>query len=445
MQVDFHPGGAPLTGTACPACADQASKPRILAVGREQLYACAACGSAFFHPQPRPDYRHHTADTLALRDYVENGAGIDLLARLALRALRGRPKGRLLDVGCGFGFTLDFARRRLGWIPRGVEPSTYGRIGARMLRLPIGRRLLRLRSRFAWRERYDAIFSSEVIEHVPDPSAFLDILISHLAPDGMLVLTTPDRAQIDPATPPNALLAILSAGFHIVFLHDAQIRRMLGARGFAHVEIERVGVSIAVFASRQPFALDPASDLNDEVASYYEAAHAAVKHGTPLSRGLAFRRYWTLVQSGRWDDAAAAFQHVQWVEPHEIDPAGGDPFASDLPFFAPALAFARATELLVPLASHGEARATFAWAYALCRAKLERYPSAAMLEASLLPRAKFHEALANVYVADMVAALACLDEIESAPTDLMPRIDALRDEARAALDRMAQPGDTACA
>ncbi len=272
-----------------------------------------------------------------------------------------------------------------------------------MLRLPISRRLLR-RRRFPWQKPYDAIFSSEVIEHVPDPGAFLDILISHLAPDGMLVLTTPDRAQIDPATPPSALLAILSAGFHIAFLGEAQFRRMLGARGFPYVEIERVGVSIAVFASRQTFTLDPAADRNDEVASYYQAAHAAVEHDTPLSRGLAFRRYWTLVQSGRWDDAAAAFQHVLWIEPREIDPAGGDPFASDLPFFAPALAFARATELLVPLAAHGEARAMFAWACTLCQVKLARHPSAAMLEASLLPRAKFHQALAGFYVADMVAA-----------------------------------------
>lgn len=446
MQVDFNPGFAPLADTPCPGCADRGTKPAVLAVAGQRLFACDACGSAFFHPAPAPDYRHHTAAPLALRDYVENGAGIDLLARLAVRALRGRRPGRMLDVGCGFGFTLDFARRGLGWTPRGVEPSSYGRVGARMLRLPIDGALLRARRGFSLRPRYDAVFSSEVIEHVPDPGAFLDILVSHLADDGMLVLTTPDRQQIDPATEKSALLAILSPGFHIAFLHEAELVRMLAARGLGHAVVERVGVSIAVFASRRPFALDDAADLNDQLAAYYAAAHRAVQPDTPLSRGLAFRRYWTLIQQGRWDEAAAAFEWVHWIAPRELaSGAAGDPFADDLPFFAPALAFARATELLVPLAAHDEARNVFAWAYALCRAKIEHHPAAAMLEASLLPRAKFHQALASFYVADMVAARAQLAEVEAPPPDLVPRIAQLRIDIDAALERMAQAGETACA
>jgi hypothetical protein len=73
-----------------------------------------------------------------------------------------------------------------------------------------------------------------------------------------------------------------------------------------------------------------------------------------------------------------------------------------------------------------------------------------MLEATLLPRAKFHQALASFYCADMVAALAQLDEIEAAPPDLMPRIEEVRRDARAALDGMQTEGamvagDSACA
>jgi hypothetical protein len=176
-----------------------------------------------------------------------------------------------------------------------------------------------------------------------------------------------------------------------------------------------------------------------------------VKRDSPLSRGLAFRRYWTLIQNGHWDAAAAAFEQVLWIAPRELDPAGGDPFASDVPFFAPALAYARGIELLVPLAQHDAAGTVFAWAYALCREKIKRYPAAAMLEATLVPRAKFHQALARFYCADMVATLALLDEVTDAPSDLLPRIDELRRDARAALDRMQQPngdlnsGENVCA
>jgi SAM-dependent methyltransferase len=47
---------------------------------------------------------------------------------------------------------------------------------------------------FAFRsdERFDVIVASEVIEHVLDPDALLANVVRHLAPDGLVIVTTPN-------------------------------------------------------------------------------------------------------------------------------------------------------------------------------------------------------------------------------------------------------------
>jgi 2-polyprenyl-6-hydroxyphenyl methylase/3-demethylubiquinone-9 3-methyltransferase len=41
--------------------------------------------------------------------------------------------------------------------------------------------------------QYDIVSCMEVIEHVVDPAAFVDELARHLQPDGLLLLSTPNR------------------------------------------------------------------------------------------------------------------------------------------------------------------------------------------------------------------------------------------------------------
>jgi SAM-dependent methyltransferase len=450
MTPDLAPDLPPLAATPCPGCGAKTTKPALLTCADAQgaplsLYRCPDCDTAFYHPAPTPDYSHHTASPLAMRDYVEAGAGIDLLARLALRALRGRRPGRILDVGCGFGFTLDFARRSLGWTPRGVEPSTYGRVGARLLGLPIDHRLLEIRS--SGEPASDAVFSSEVIEHVPDPDAFLDILVSHLSDDGVLVVTTPDRAQIRAGTDASALLAILSPGFHLSFLPAQVLAAKLRDRGLVHSTVENVGLSIAVYASRMPLALDPAADLMPVMADYYIAAAAAVRGRTrrwrpwdiarrrSLEQGMLFRAYWALGQAGAWERAAAIFPSLRWVGPRRLDDLHDmNQFAAAMPIFLPALAYMRAIELLVGRSDFAEARNIFSWAARLCVRKEQLHPQASVLESDLLPRAYFHEALAASYLGDWQAVPALLGRIGSRiPADLPPRIQALQAEAARAL------------
>ena len=43
---------------------------------------------------------------------------------------------------------------------------------------------------------YDLVTSMEVIEHVADPAAFIRALAAKLAPDGLMILSTPNRTPL---------------------------------------------------------------------------------------------------------------------------------------------------------------------------------------------------------------------------------------------------------
>ena len=116
---------------------------------------------------------------------LEQGAGLDSMIAPILH-LSPEPKRTMLEVGCGFGFTLDFARQQRGWIARGVDPSPIAAEGRRVLGLDIG---------FAYLTEvtdpddiYDVILASEVIEHLPLAGPVLRTMCARLSPAGVLAL-----------------------------------------------------------------------------------------------------------------------------------------------------------------------------------------------------------------------------------------------------------------
>ncbi|HVG48169.1 MAG TPA: hypothetical protein VM899_08560, partial [Rubellimicrobium sp.] len=73
---------------------------------------CPRCGVAFLQDLTPPDYE--TSMAVQLDYYVEQGAGIDCIVAPLLR-LPPESVRRCLDIGCSFGFALDFCRSALGW------------------------------------------------------------------------------------------------------------------------------------------------------------------------------------------------------------------------------------------------------------------------------------------------------------------------------------------
>lgn len=100
--------------------------------------------------------------------------------------------GRLLEVGCSYGYLLLEAEAR-GWTVTGVEPSTEAAEVARksISGTVINGTLEDVIRREAGSE-FDAAVMLHVIEHVPDPEAELRRVAAQLKADGLLILATPN-------------------------------------------------------------------------------------------------------------------------------------------------------------------------------------------------------------------------------------------------------------
>jgi 2-polyprenyl-3-methyl-5-hydroxy-6-metoxy-1,4-benzoquinol methylase len=116
-----------------------------------------------------------------------------LVEPFQLEELAKLPPGRLVDVGCGNGDLLAFARQ-LGWHAIGLELDPAAVRAARTAGLDVIEgsyvRLAELKGEL------DCIICSHVLEHVHDPRDMLVTLAEALRPGGVLLLSLPNAASV---------------------------------------------------------------------------------------------------------------------------------------------------------------------------------------------------------------------------------------------------------
>lgn len=298
---------------ACPVCGVAGAKALLLEVDspfagrpRLRLARCADCGTCFFDDLAPPPYGGDAYSAETVKFYVEQGAGIDVMIEPLFR-FRGLAVQRYMEVGCGYGFSLDFAQRALGWTVRGLDPSALAAQGRAALDLPIELDYLTAQSDFG-AERCDLLLASEVIEHIPEPRHFLaPIRDRALAANGVLALTTPNADVIRPETSPASLMPVLSPGFHLILFSARSLAQLLRAEGFDHVEVWPKGNTLHAVATRSKDAFDRinavASVDRDAYRRYLAARAAATAPGSDLSVGFHYRLFKELVNAGDYPAA----------------------------------------------------------------------------------------------------------------------------------------------
>ncbi|MGB3719845.1 MAG: bifunctional 2-polyprenyl-6-hydroxyphenol methylase/3-demethylubiquinol 3-O-methyltransferase UbiG [Proteobacteria bacterium] len=102
----------------------------------------------------------------------------------------------ILDVGCGGGLISE-PLARLGAIVTGIDPAEENIAVAIQHAEPQGLaihyRACRVEELVAEHAQFDAIVCLEVVEHVPDPQAFITTCAEVLRPGGLFILSTINR------------------------------------------------------------------------------------------------------------------------------------------------------------------------------------------------------------------------------------------------------------
>jgi len=121
-----------------------------------------------------------------IRDWIDQHWQCDECSR---SPLEGKSA---LDVGCGAGLLCE-PLTRLGARVTGIDASPDVIAVAKEHAAAIGLEIdYRAGDVQELEGQFDLITSLEVIEHVADPATFLKALAKRLAPDGLLVLSTPN-------------------------------------------------------------------------------------------------------------------------------------------------------------------------------------------------------------------------------------------------------------
>ncbi|MDI6764959.1 MAG: class I SAM-dependent methyltransferase [Thermodesulfobacteriota bacterium] len=181
----------------CPFCGG----PKHLLLHREdslQMVRCSSCRFIYLNPRP-------TSRSLLrfYQDYLpEDESSVEAWQRMMQSIFqkaanlieRYKKRGRLLDVGAGFGFFLSEMRGR-GWEVVGVEISRKAMDYAKDV-LGLTLHLGPLEKVGFPESDFDVVSGFYVIEHLPDPMAFLKECYRILKPGGLLLLRYPHTTPI---------------------------------------------------------------------------------------------------------------------------------------------------------------------------------------------------------------------------------------------------------
>jgi 2-polyprenyl-3-methyl-5-hydroxy-6-metoxy-1,4-benzoquinol methylase len=252
--------------SACNLCGRK--RARFLFQGREhKIVQCPNCGLiSVEEPAKAVNHKIYISDHYFERKKSPHSTGYgDYLAAQSVyrshfhkqlnKIRQNLNGGRLLDIGCAFGFFLDEARKA-GFITQGIDISPKAiKFAQKKLKLNILQGPFE-KSNFT-ANQFDVITGFEIIEHVADPVNFLKKIRRILKKHGFLFLTTPDQ---------GSLWAKLTGRFwfsyktpeHLYFFNFSTLRAMLEKAGF---QVVRIGHDIL-----RPF---PLSHLIERVEYHY--------------------------------------------------------------------------------------------------------------------------------------------------------------------------------
>lgn len=240
----------------CPACrADDVHTNGQF--GRFTTLACGNCGHMMLERsiEPTQSDDYVVADDFALRKMLKTTRDkeFDLSVRLTKKHV---SRGAWLDIGCSFGWFLEWIRRG-DYDAYGVEPSPTAfdvAIKAFPGKILNGEFPAVLEGVPEFPARYGVLSTMDVLEHIQDPLPFLQAAHKRLLPDGALLLKIPSNdgllfrlASMLSSRQRNGILGRLwQVDFNYPHWHyysKRSIKTMLERQGFAVIAVQSMPFS----------------------------------------------------------------------------------------------------------------------------------------------------------------------------------------------------------
>jgi len=290
----------------CIGCQRQIHNAKLLTTIQEySYYECPNCHSIVCDPLPPSNDIAYGIDKSQAQwlHYVDCGAGIDFMCRQLPTTLE---KSNLVDVGCGFGYTLDywnFLQNRNSSI--GFDSSYMTIKGKELLKFDLQPPNFNL-NKYLENKSIDFVFASEVIEHVTSPYDFLNNLISLFKNSTKLIIFTTPSAEFvleDPHNLAPTRIAAYSPGFHTCLLSAYSIKNMLINLGIKEecfkIERENERLIIKIGKIEEDLLKYYENNYHDLYLKYLEKLSS--HNNLRISDGAAFRLFKENVNLGNFD------------------------------------------------------------------------------------------------------------------------------------------------
>lgn len=192
-----------LSGQPCPICGATTSTlvhetiyPEIHYPGKFILRRCNGCGLLFNSPRLDND----ELSQLYGKNYYffnrKDSAEFNRIVAMYQRTIAMIPgevlPKKLIDIGSGRGY-FPAVLKGLGWDAQGIEISANAVQYARSkFDLPIFTGTVEQYAASPQAQQFPLVTGIDVIEHVPDPAAFIAAAVKIVAPGGRLILDTPN-------------------------------------------------------------------------------------------------------------------------------------------------------------------------------------------------------------------------------------------------------------
>ncbi|NQT00205.1 MAG: class I SAM-dependent methyltransferase [Candidatus Omnitrophica bacterium] len=180
----------PQAGSRCSLC--EKVKAKFLFTKEEaDIYRCANCGLVYHSPQREPEqeievYRQAALAKESASEFIKTR---ELLLKYLLTQLNqqfsDKPKGKLLDIGCQFGYFLELAGKD-GWQTFGLDVSLKATNFARE-RLGLDVFTGTVKQANFPDEHFDVVTIWEVLNQMPQPLQELQQAQKVLKPDGVII------------------------------------------------------------------------------------------------------------------------------------------------------------------------------------------------------------------------------------------------------------------